>query len=94
MIYRDNKRGKNGIKNLSFLGCLNNRHQQMRKMAKEVALRLAEKAKEEKTKEVSKEDKKDNRNIRNRSTNAPPQMKPPSSNTAIITKSGNTIRKP
>lgn len=33
------------MKNMSFLGCLNNRNQQMRKMAKNIALKLAEKAK-------------------------------------------------
>lgn len=36
---------KQGSKNFSFLGCFNNRQQQMRKMAKAVALRLADKAK-------------------------------------------------
>jgi hypothetical protein len=36
---------KQGGKNFSFLGCLNNRQQQMRKMAKAVALRLADKTK-------------------------------------------------
>jgi len=41
LIYRNAKRIKNGVKNMSFLGCLNNRIQQMRKMAKGVALRLA-----------------------------------------------------
>jgi hypothetical protein len=55
LIYKNNKRIKNGLRNLSFLGCLNNRHQQMRKMAKAVALRLAEKAKEDKIKETNKE---------------------------------------
>jgi len=34
------------MKNMSFLGCLNNRMSQMPKLAKGVALRLAEKAKE------------------------------------------------
>lgn len=42
------------MKNMSFLGCLNNRHQQMRKMAKAVALKLADKIKEEKAKEAQK----------------------------------------
>jgi hypothetical protein len=37
---------KSGVRNISFLGCLNNRNQVMRKLAKGVALRLAEKAKE------------------------------------------------
>ncbi len=46
LIYKNNKRIKNGVRNFSFLGCLNNRNQQMRKMAKAVALRLAEKAKQ------------------------------------------------
>jgi tubulin polyglutamylase TTLL9 len=50
LIYKNNKRVKNGMKNFSFLGCLNNRNQQMRKMAKTAALRLAEKAKEERSK--------------------------------------------
>lgn len=50
LIYKNNKRIKNGLRNISFLGCLNNRNQQMRKMAKAVALRLAEKAKEDKAK--------------------------------------------
>lgn len=96
LIYRNNKRIKNGVKHLSFLGCLNNRHQQMRKMAKAVALRLAEKVKEDKAREKSREEKKDNnRNIRNRSINAPQtQFKPPNSNTALVNKAGNTIRKP
>lgn len=77
----------------------------MRKMAKATALRLAEKFKEEKEKEKSKEEKnKDNKNTRNRSTNFPSsnqnQMAKPSivpvatSNTAIMNKSGNSIRKP
>lgn len=33
---------KSNQKNFSFLGCLNNRVQQMRKMAKNVALKLAD----------------------------------------------------
>ena len=45
LIYSKNKVCKHGAKNFSFLGCLNNRQQQMRKMAKTVALRLADKAK-------------------------------------------------
>jgi hypothetical protein len=49
LIYKA-KRIKQGIKNISFLGCQNNRLQQMRKMAKMTALKLAEKYKEEKTK--------------------------------------------
>lgn len=89
------------MRNTSFLGCLNNRHQQMRKMAKATALRLAEKFKEEKEKEKSKEEKnKDNKNTRNRSTNFPsnqiakPVVPVATSNTAIMNKSGNSIRKP
>lgn len=94
LIYRNSKRIKNGLRNLSFLGCLNNRHQQMRKMAKAVALRLAEKAKEDKVKQKSKDEKRDNRNVRNRSINAPQaQFRPPNSNTAIINKTGTNIRK-
>lgn len=46
LIYKNSKRVKNGMKNMSFLGCLNNRNQQMRKMAKAVALKLADKIKE------------------------------------------------
>jgi hypothetical protein len=42
IIYNKAKSVKQGSKNFSFLGCLNNRHQQMRKMAKTVALRLAD----------------------------------------------------
>ena len=53
LIYKNNKRIKNGIKNFSFLGCLNNRMAQMPKLAKGVALKLAEKTKEEKAKEGS-----------------------------------------
>lgn len=41
LIYKNNKRIKNGVKNLSFLGCLNNRMQQMPKLAKNIALKLA-----------------------------------------------------
>lgn len=102
-IYKNNARVKNGMRNTSFLGCLNNRHQQMRKMAKATALRLAEKFKEEKEKEKSKEEKNkdNNKNTRNRSTNFPSnQIVKPSivpvatSNTAIMNKSGNSIRKP
>lgn len=100
-IYKNGARVKNGMRNTSFLGCLNNRHQQMRKMAKATALRLAEKFKEEKEKEKSKEEKnKDNKNTRNRSTNFPsnqiakPVVPVATSNTAIMNKSGNSIRKP
>lgn len=45
LIYNKTKAVKHGGKNFSFLGCLNNRQQQMRKMAKGVALRLADQAK-------------------------------------------------
>lgn len=45
IIYNKTKAAKSTSKNFSFLGCLNNRHQQMRKMAKTVALRLADEAK-------------------------------------------------
>ncbi len=45
IIYNKTKSQKQNQKSFSFLGCLNNRHQQMRKMAKTVALRLAEEAK-------------------------------------------------
>ena len=41
LIYKNSKRVKNGMKNLSFLGCLNNRMQQMPKLAKNIALKLA-----------------------------------------------------
>ena len=55
---------------MSFLGCLNNRLHQMRKMAKAVALRLADRAKEEKAKEAAQAERTRNgHNIRNRSTN-------------------------
>lgn len=45
IIYRNNKRIKYMSKNVSLLGCLNDRDQKMRKMAKAAALRLAEKHK-------------------------------------------------
>ena len=45
LIYNKTKAVKHGGKNFSFLGCFNNRQQQMRKMAKGVALRLADQAK-------------------------------------------------
>ena len=48
LIYAKNKPLKQPGKNFSFLGCLNNRHQQMRKMAKAVALRLADESKQQK----------------------------------------------
>lgn len=98
LIYKNNKRIKNGARNISFLGCLNNRHQHMRKMAKTVALRLAEQAREERAREQQREEKaRENKNARNRSTNIPSNqtIKPPSnSNTAIMNRSGNNIQKP
>lgn len=45
IIYSKGKPTKQGSKSFSFLGCMNNRHQQMRKMAKTVALKLAEDSK-------------------------------------------------
>lgn len=89
---------------MSFLGCLNNRMNQMPKLAKGVALRLAEKAKEEKSKEVSLPNK-DNKNVRNKSTNIPnsqqvgvksiPNNNPqvPNQNPALMNRSGNGLRK-
>ena len=110
LIYRNGKRVKNGMRNISFLGCLNNRMQQMPKLAKSVALRLAERAKEEKAKETSlqQERGKDTKNARNKSTNVPgsqPARNPnptssnvppsnPGSNTALMNRSGNGVRKP
>jgi tubulin polyglutamylase TTLL9 len=46
IIYKNNKRVKFMSRNISLLGCLNDRDQKMRKMAKATALRLAEKYKE------------------------------------------------
>ena len=107
MIYKNNKRIKNGMKNMSFLGCLNNRMSQMPKLAKGVALRLAEKAKEEKSKEVSLHNKeKDNKNVRNKSTNIANNqqvgiksipnnnLQPAAQNPALMNRSGNGLRKP
>ena len=92
------------MKNVSFLGCLNNRMQQMPGLAKKVALRLADKAKEDKANELKAQQKNQgNKNIRNKSTNMPSsnmQMhkansigpnNPPSSS---MNKSGNGIRRP
>jgi tubulin polyglutamylase TTLL9 len=97
LIYKNNKRIKNGAKNVSFLGCLNNRQQHMRKMAKTVALRLADKYKEDRAKEMQKDEKKDSKNIRNKSTNAPSnhtgKSNAPTSNTTIMNKSGNSVQK-
>jgi hypothetical protein len=45
LIYRDGKRLKFMSRNMSLLGCLNDRDQKMRKMAKATTLRLAEKHK-------------------------------------------------
>jgi len=87
---------------MSMLGCLNNRLQQMRKMAKSVALRLAEKAKEQKAKELSKEERgkdNNNKNIRNKSTNMGPNVNyaknptPPTNNPTFVNKSGYGARK-
>jgi len=106
LIYKNNKRVKNGMKNLSFLGCLNNRLQQMPKMAKQVALRLAEKVREEKMNEARQQKNQQNKNIRNKSTNIPSnhyinkQSSATSSNPspnnpqAPMNKSGNPVRKP
>jgi hypothetical protein len=82
---------------MSFLGCQNNRLQQMRKMAKGVALRLAEKVKaekDEKNKEAAALEKaKDkNNNARNKSTTN--SVNPPRApNSIVVAKLGNT-RKP
>jgi septum formation inhibitor MinC len=99
LIYRNAKRVKNGLRNSSFLGCQNNRHQQLRKMAKTVALRLAEHAKEERAKEQQREEKaRENLNARNRSNNAPSNhnIRPPnaSTSTGTMNRSGNNIPKP
>lgn len=45
IIYRNNKKIKYMSRNVSLLGCFNDRDQKMRKMAKNTALRLAEKSK-------------------------------------------------
>ena len=96
------------MRNLSFLGCLNNRHQQMPKMAKQVALRLAEKVREEKLNEARQQQKnQQNKNIRNKSTNIPSsnqylnkqtsatQSNPsPNNPQSSMNKSGNPIRRP
>lgn len=77
---------------MSFLGCQNNRLQQMRKMAKGVALRLAEKIKTEKeaiSKEAAAKDKNNNRNKSTTNSVHPPRGP---DNTAMI-RTGNT-RKP
>lgn len=105
MIYKNNKRVKNGMKNISFLGCLNNRLSQMPKLAKGIALRLAEKAKEEKSKDASLQNKeKDNKNVRNKSTNISNNQQvgvknittnnQQPTNPAIMNRSGNGLRKP
>jgi len=62
----------------------------MRKMAKTVALRLAEKAKEEKALELSKDEKSRNlKDNRNKSITNPQ----PNSNNGPMNRSGNAIRK-
>lgn len=70
IIYNKNKSQKQNHKNFSFLGCQNNRHQQMRKMAKNVALRLADEAKNGKEKEIEQQKN------RNRSQAVNPNQKP------------------
>lgn len=40
LIYKNNKRVKQTLKNKSMLGCFNDREQKLRKMAKMTALRL------------------------------------------------------
>lgn len=70
LIYK-NKRIKQSIRNISFLGCMNNRMAQMRKMAKSIALRLAEKPKELTTAN-STNPTANNKNVRNKSTMNPP----------------------
>lgn len=104
MIYKNNKRVKNGVRNVSFLGCFNNRNTQLPKLAKGVALRLAEKIKEEKAKDAVQQEKaRDNKNVRNRSTNFPSNQQQsknvisnPTTNPNIpaMNRSGNGIRKP
>ena len=108
LIYKNNKRIKNGVKNVSFLGCFNNRMMQMPKLAKGVALRLAEKHKDDKAKEAALQlDKaRNNKNDRNKSTNIPAQQQPKNiipnnnpnislnANIAVMNRSGNGIRKP
>ena len=42
LIYKNNKRVKQTLKNKSMLGCYNDRTEKLRKMAKVTALRLAE----------------------------------------------------
>jgi hypothetical protein len=80
--------------------------QQLPKMAKTVALRLAEKAKEEKSKEGSlQQDRRDQKNIRNKSTNIPSNQQfnkgtnpsptnPTNPNIALMNRSGNGIKRP
>ena len=76
--------------------------QQMPKLAKTVALKLAEKAKEEKSKEASLQQERMNKNVRNKSTNIPSnqQLGKPGSNPspthpqmASMNKSGNAVRR-
>ena len=47
MIYKNNKRVKQTLKNKSMLGCYNDRTEKLRKMAKVTALRLAETKKQD-----------------------------------------------
>ena len=105
LIYRNNKRIKNGMRNLSFLGCLNNRLQQMPKMAKQVALRLAEKVREEKANEARMQKNNQNKNVRNKSTNIPSNhylnkqnsatsSNPSPNNPQSSINKGNPVRKP
>ena len=89
------------------MGCLNDRLLQMPKMAKKVALRLAEKVREDKVNEMKQQQKnQQNKNVRNKSTNIPSnhhlhkqhsaaQSNPsPSHPPTSMNKSGNAIRRP
>lgn len=106
LVYKNGKRIKNGLRNLSFLGCLNNRQQQMPKMAKTVALKLAEKVREDKAAELRQQQKnQNNKNIRNKSTNIPSNQhlskqhsanqstNQAGSNNPPMNKSGNVVRR-
>ena len=88
---------------MSFLGCLNNRLHQMRKLAKKVALNLADRAREERANQAAQAERSRNaNNIRNRSTNAPSsnnasQTRTPSNpnnSNSSVNRSGNGLRKP
>lgn len=61
------------MKNISFLGCLNNRMQQMPKMAKQVALKLAEKAREERAAQEKQQRNQPNQRNQRNQTNQPNQ---------------------